>query len=197
MFGLQNIKKYVKGGTTIVQDQVVTKHKNIPMPGIVDFKISYMYISFSVFTVADTALMDGNKKVCKGTTDLLGCLQNDARKIISAGPSKQSYMVSYLRKECFSKADSRYKVYLICFSVYHKFQPNEGSIGFSIQNDFKIVLNASRGYILIITDPYFGFPTSNPAAVPRTSLIINENRLVVIYLKVQFHLNLYINEMFH
>ena len=61
-------------------------------------------VSFSVFLIADTAQMDKKKKVCNGNSDLLGCLENDARKIIyigkiSTSPSKQSYMVSYLRKE--------------------------------------------------------------------------------------------------
>ena len=36
MFGLENIDKYIKGGTTIVQDQVVKKVKDIPLPGKLD-----------------------------------------------------------------------------------------------------------------------------------------------------------------
>ena len=36
MFGSGYIKKYNKGGTTIVQDQVVTKVKDIPLPGKLD-----------------------------------------------------------------------------------------------------------------------------------------------------------------
>ena len=56
-------------------------------------------MSFQVFFVADTAQMDRKRKVCMGVPDLLGCFENDARKIISTGPSKQSYSVSYMRKE--------------------------------------------------------------------------------------------------
>ena len=36
LFGSGFIKKYNKGGTIIVQDQVVTKAKNIPLPGKLD-----------------------------------------------------------------------------------------------------------------------------------------------------------------
>ena len=145
-------------------------------------------VSFSVFFVADTAQMDQKKKVCNGSPDLLGCFEKDARKIIRTGkistsPNKHSYMVSYLRREDYSFNLLKF-ISFVCLSVYHKLQPEEGSIGFSIKNDFKIVLNASHGYALTINDPQFGFPTSNPGAVPRTSLVINENRLVVIYLKV-------------
>ena len=56
-------------------------------------------VSFSVFIVADTTQMDGKRKVCNGNPDLLGCFEKDARKIISTGPSKQSYMVSFMRKD--------------------------------------------------------------------------------------------------
>ena len=74
---------------------------------------------------------------------------------------------------------------LICLRIYHKIHPEEGSIGFSRENDFKIVLNASHGYVLTINDPhFFSFPTTNPAAIPRTSLVINVKRNVGIYLKV-------------
>ena len=41
MFGFENIQKYIEGGTTIIRDQVFSKHKDIPLPGrIVDFKMS-------------------------------------------------------------------------------------------------------------------------------------------------------------
>ena len=36
MFGLKNINNYIKGGTTIVQDQVETKVEDIPLPGKLD-----------------------------------------------------------------------------------------------------------------------------------------------------------------
>ena len=42
----------------------------------------------------------------------------------------------------------------------------------------------------MINDPHFGFPTSNPGVVPRTSLIIRKNRLVIIFLQVTNYLNL-------
>ena len=100
MFGFENIQKYIEGGTTIIRDQVVSKHKDIPLPGrIVDFKMSSCIKVLSVFTVADTAKMDGQREVCNGVPDLMGCLENDTRKIISTSPSKHSYMVSYLRKD--------------------------------------------------------------------------------------------------
>ena len=50
--------------------------------------------------------------------------------------------------------------------------------------DFKITLNGSNEYIVYINDPRFGFPTLNPGAVPRTSLILSKNTLSILYLKV-------------
>ena len=78
---------------------------------------------------------------------------------------------------------------MICScSVYHTFKPKECSIGFSISENFKIVLNGSNEYVVYINDPKFGFPTINPASVPRTSLLIKKNSLAVLFLKVQVFL---------
>ena len=70
------------------------------------------------------------------------------------------------------------------FSVYHKIQPKEGSIGFTFAYNFKISLNGSNEYVVYINDPHFGFPTLNPAAVSRTSLLLSKNSQTFIYLKV-------------
>ena len=58
-------------------------------------------VSLSVLIVADVTKIerDGERNICIGNPDLLGCFEEDARKIISAGPSNKSYMVSYSRKE--------------------------------------------------------------------------------------------------
>ena len=77
---------------------------------------------------------------------------------------------------------------MICSSsVYHTFKPKEGSIGFSLSENFKITLNGSNEYVVYISDPKFGFPTINPAAVPRTALLMRKNSLTVLFLKVQFN----------
>ena len=57
--------------------------------------------SFSVIIVADVTKIERNEErnVCVGNPDILGCFEEDARKIISAGPSNKSYMVTYTRKE--------------------------------------------------------------------------------------------------
>ena len=39
IFGSGFIKKYLKGGTTIVQDQIVTRLKDIPLPGTIQLII--------------------------------------------------------------------------------------------------------------------------------------------------------------
>ena len=72
----------------------------------------------------------------------------------------------------------------ILYSVYHKIHPKNGSIGFSIGLNLKITLNGSNEYIVYINDPRFSFPTLNPGAVPRTSFILSENTLTILYLKV-------------
>ena len=50
--------------------------------------------------------------------------------------------------------------------------------------DFQIVLNSTFEYALLIFDPVFGFPTLNPAAVPRALLPIQEKSMNVFYIKV-------------
>ena len=62
-------------------------------------------------------------------------------------------------------------------------QPKNGSIGFAAV-DFKISLNGSYEYIVYINDIDFGFPIMNPAAVPRSSLLLRRNSLSGVYLKV-------------
>ena len=58
-------------------------------------------------------------------------------------------------------------------------------MGFSLSDNFKISLNGSNKYIVYINDPRFGFPTLNPAAVPRTSLLMSRNTATILYLKVR------------
>ena len=60
-----------------------------------------------------------------------------------------------------------------------------GSIGFTINNDFKISLNGSNEYVVYINDPKFGFPTINPATVPSLSFLLSKNSITLLFLKVK------------
>ena len=74
---------------------------------------------------------------------------------------------------------------LYFFSVYHKIQPKEGSIGFTLDYDFKISLNGSSEYVVYINDPKFGFPTINPETVPSTSFLLSKSSLTILFIKVK------------
>ena len=60
-----------------------------------------------------------------------------------------------------------------------------GSIGFTINNDFKISLNGSNEYVVYINDPKFDFPTINPETVPSVSFLLIKNSITLLFLKVK------------
>ena len=99
LFGEKSITRFMEGGIAKIRDEEEMTIYDLPNPGDTFFSsLKEIYSVLEAITIADTSNVVESIKVCRGTLDIEGCIENDKSKILETDPSSQSVYVDFYRK---------------------------------------------------------------------------------------------------